>query len=87
MPYWWTGPNFLLEEEKQWPTLNNKDIDELPELKSHSATLCEPLINFEKHYSLNKLQRTFAYVLRFIFNIRNKHDRRVGTLTADELRE
>ncbi|CAK1591004.1 unnamed protein product [Parnassius mnemosyne] len=65
---WWSGPTFLLENEIKWPVLNAKESDPLPELKVHSVIISEPFLDFERYSSLNKLQRLFSYVQRFIFN-------------------
>lgn len=82
---WWSGPQFLIKNESEWPILNSKVSESLPELKVHSAVISRPLIDFEKYSSLTKLQRSFANVLRFIFNLKNKNNKRVGILSPDEL--
>lgn len=84
---WWTGPDYLLKGESEWPVLNAKKIDILPETKVHSTEITQSIINFDRYSSLNKLQRSFVYVRRFIFNAKNIHNRRVGPLSGDELRE
>lgn len=67
--------------------MNTKESDPLPELKVHSATISEPFLDFERYSSLNKLQRLFAYVKRFIFNTRNSNAKRAGLLTVEEFRD
>ncbi|XP_063635213.1 uncharacterized protein LOC134805966 [Cydia splendana] len=83
---WWSGPNFLLKNEDDWPVLKVKDSEPLPELKVHSAVISEPIVDFERFSSCNRLIRSFAYVQRFMFNTKNSI-KRTGILTADELRE
>ena len=75
---WWYGPTFLTEDESKWPVLNNLKLDDLPETKCNVANLTAPLINFEKYSTLTNLQRSFAYVKRMIFNLKNPKDKRVG---------
>lgn len=85
---WWSGPDFLQKGEHEWPTLNiNLNINSLPEIKSLSTATCEDIINFEKYSKLNTLQRCFAYVKRFIFNLINPNNKRSGSLTTDELKD
>lgn len=84
---WWSGPDFLVKGESEWPVLNAAPPEVLPELKVHTAIVSQPIIDFNNYSSLNKLQRSFTYVRRFIFNLRHKHNKRIGTLSPDELRE
>ncbi|KAJ0172004.1 hypothetical protein K1T71_012767 [Dendrolimus kikuchii] len=61
---------------------NNKKINIL-------TSLLQPklILDFNHYSSLNKLQRTIAHVKRFIYNLKNKNQLRVGPLTSDELNE
>ncbi|KAJ8724480.1 hypothetical protein PYW08_015954 [Mythimna loreyi] len=77
--------NFLLKDENV--KLNVKDPEVIPELKAHSVIINKPIIDFDTYSSLTKLQRSFAYVRRFIHNVKNKHNKRTGTLSVNELRE
>ncbi|KOB72873.1 Gag-pol polyprotein, partial [Operophtera brumata] len=47
----------------------------------------KPVIIFENYSRLSKLQRSFAYIKRFIFNLRNPLDKRSGSLTTNELKD
>lgn len=89
MHLWWSGPNFLREGSTGWPSplIVGDDQDSLREIKANTAVVTEPLTRFEDYSSFNKLRRTFAFVLRFIHNSRHPKSKRVGTLSADELRE
>lgn len=84
---WWDGPQFLKNDESFWPNLKPEPVATLPEVKVHTTIISEPFINFNRYSSLSKLQRSMAYALRFIFNLKNSKAKRVGNLSVDELRE
>lgn len=50
-----------------------------------STVSFEPIINFEHFSKLTKLQRTVAYVQRYVFNLKNSKNKQLGILTTDEL--
>ncbi|XP_059049915.1 uncharacterized protein LOC131844935 [Achroia grisella] len=99
---WWTGPPYLRN-----PHFNIQDhvksvgneksyINVLPELRSQDASnfICvrsEVFVQFENYSSFNKLRRTWAYVLRFLNNTRNRIHRsdksidQLDCLSVDEL--
>lgn len=78
-----SGPTFLINNESEWPVLNVDKSIELPEIRAHTAIIKEPILDFNKYSSFNKLQRLFAFVQRFIFNGGNSKNRR----TVGELRD
>lgn len=96
---WWNGPSFLQDNNNNF--CNNKldnniiDLSNLPEIKGHTSNhICVQsydLIQFDKFSSFNKLKRVWAYVLRFINNLRHRVDRsdkyilHAGALSVDEL--
>lgn len=88
---WWSGPNFLTQSESGWPYLNKLlNETELPEMKSTSAVVQEPvteILKIDKFSSFLKLRRIFAYVNRFIHNIRlkNPKDKLLGRFSVSEL--
>jgi len=87
---WWNGPTFLLQDESVWPSLNpNISSSELLELKVGLVTSSESsnpsLIEFDRYSKLNYLQRSFAYVLRFINNCKNSLNKKIGILQPEEL--
>lgn len=84
---WWSGPKFLYQSEPFWPILNNKILEnDLPELKCNIvSTKIESVVPFKNYSNLNKLKRVYAYVNRFIYNLKNRKAKRVGHLTLDEL--
>lgn len=93
---WWKGPSYLSEPNSAWLD-NNKQIynkinyNELPELKSNTTISMSCTTNdfnlFDRYSSFNRLKRVFAYVLRFISNIKIKlpTKRQQGALSIDEL--
>lgn len=93
---WWTGPDFLQLPVEKWPTCNQPSLlqeDDLPDLKTttivHLAATSEnPLLtDIERYSSLFRLQRVFAYVLRFIKNTTPNSSKTIGPLTPHELQE
>ncbi|KAJ8713648.1 hypothetical protein PYW07_014018 [Mythimna separata] len=88
---WWSGPQFLLNNEKDWPAMPNKSVKlDLPEVISsnfidhsfltnsqnhvHSSHINPSFIHtlLHKYSNLNRLQRVVAYILRFVYNLKNK---------------
>lgn len=82
---WWNGPDFLYKNQEDWPVLNRNNNELLPEIKCNSVTIAESLIDFNSYSNLNRLQRSFAYVKRFIHNIKNPQNKHSGKLTLHEL--
>lgn len=82
---WWSGPGFLAADESEWPVLQLNTIENLPETKSHVAVPSEPKIHFQNYSKLYTLQKVFAYVKRFIHNLKNPKNRLSGLLSLDEL--
>lgn len=92
---WWHGPNFLLDPDLDL-SLKDQPILDVPEKipeerKSHIVTnlmkddFWEVL--FSKTSTLCRLQRTLAFMFRFIKNIKTKKDERnFGRLSPDELK-
>lgn len=87
---WFNGPSWLMQEKPSWPENQiHKNKEELPETKkitlSWTTTTVE-LDLFKTCSSLPKMQRIFAYCLRFITNMQlSKQKRRCGPLTIDEV--
>lgn len=85
---WWSGPIFLSKNDTEWPTLVVNNNENLTELKSHSAVVNhESFIKFEKYSLLTRLQRTYAFVKRFVYNLKYPSNKRSGLLTVEELKE
>lgn len=75
---WWNGPSFLQTID---PPCRETELkvhkNDLPELRVRKIlTVVEKTAvfseNFEKYSSLDKLQRTFAYVILYVMNLHNK---------------
>nr|XP_026493409.1 uncharacterized protein LOC113398738 [Vanessa tameamea] len=90
---WWSGLPFLLQYEDSWPKApNGNGKQHLPDVLSnfmniqnsdHNPNLIQLLIS--KYSKFNYLQRVFAYILRFIYNLKNKQNKKLGSLTQQEL--
>ncbi|KAF9823413.1 hypothetical protein SFRURICE_006626 [Spodoptera frugiperda] len=70
---------------------NQKEKHDLPELISCSVVCCstnvDPICNLIKNTSsLIYLQKTIAYLQRFIYNFRNKSNKRTGHFSVTELK-
>lgn len=94
---WWKGSPFLRDYTFDCAGLatdTNSCIkpDELPEVKPNALNVlvtkhAVELFPFSRFSQFERMRRSFAYVLRFIHNTRNKSNRKSGVLTFDELRE
>ncbi|CAK1588736.1 unnamed protein product [Parnassius mnemosyne] len=84
---WWSGPQFLKGDMSSWPA-NPIVSDKLPETRSEISLVVtdqkKPLIGFERFSNFIRLQRSMAYVLRFI-NICKKKPVQSKFLSNDEL--
>lgn len=90
---WWNGPSFLSKSESSWPQDNHisqfsRSSHDVPEVinlhKVHTFLTLHEFDIFNKYSTLTKLQRIFAYCLRFIGNMRNP-SKQHGELTSVEL--
>ncbi|GFU22142.1 uncharacterized protein TNCV_2060271 [Trichonephila clavipes] len=97
---WWTGPAFLRTDElpetvSECPELN--EVDYLPELKSKDSKEHTVLtLNFNQTFFDHLLSRSnkfltivrvLSFLYRFLFNIRNPTNKKMGPLTSDEMKE
>ncbi|XP_065368851.1 uncharacterized protein LOC135961283 [Calliphora vicina] len=88
---WFQGPQFLYENEADWPNKNSEKSDDLceEELRPKFVMLVSTnlVIDFNRFSSFLRLKRTMAWVLRFINHCRNC-DKCNGSrcLCAEELR-
>ncbi|CAK1584895.1 unnamed protein product [Parnassius mnemosyne] len=96
MSKWWSGPEFLKKEVSHWPANFLSINHELPEIKSSNVILHgilhssnnedlggNKLIEFKRFSKYTRLNRTVAYVLRFINNCRKQSVH--GPLSNQEL--
>ncbi|XP_062704069.1 uncharacterized protein LOC115264003 [Aedes albopictus] len=83
---WWNGPSLLWQSACKEQDPEEWDETELPELKPAKclAIISKNLpITFDRVSDFRKLQRAWAYVMRFI-NL--KKEKRVISVTAEEMR-
>ncbi|XP_050677118.1 uncharacterized protein LOC126973819 [Leptidea sinapis] len=87
---WWSGPQFLHERTIHFPPSPNTP-QTLPETSLHTVTHCNSKsINvlsdlIHKMSSFTKLNRVFAYILRFIYNCRSPNNKNKSYITSNEL--
>lgn len=66
---WWNGPDFLKEDETNWPKSNFvKNYFEMPEMVTATAVSLDTnhgLIDYKRFSKLLKLKRALAYAMRF----------------------
>lgn len=90
---WWSGPEFLNFGEDRWPKMPNISSNcNIPEiivnlLDSYESTQSVISRFISNKSNINKLKRIIAYILRFIFNLKNPNNRLCGYLSCDELQE
>ncbi|KAI5640762.1 mab-21 protein domain-containing protein [Phthorimaea operculella] len=98
---WWSGPSFLAMDPTHWPVpAIKKRVDDnspeeseesLPEMQvlytSKADDNDDTVVHFERFSNFYRLERTYAYVLRFIHNLKNKNAKLLGPLSTDELRK
>ena len=86
---WFHGPSWLSCSNDQWPNYTNitKEVQDIPELRTVLETDTNKLLEAIKNCSsLLKLQRIFAYVLRFVNNtLTNKQSKNLNCLLPSEL--
>ncbi|XP_072398237.1 uncharacterized protein [Diabrotica undecimpunctata] len=89
---WWHGPHFLMNATTKFNEfVPNIDITDIPEIKAtlHAVNNSKPTLytTFCKFSSFTRLQRVIAYCNRYIYNLKNKENKRNGVLSASELIE
>lgn len=93
--FWIQGPSWLTEESK-WPKWSHAEILHLQSEPIHDENQPEStevtpqptgihnVLMISNYSSLSRLLRVTAYLLRFVYNIRNPASHKVGTLTTQE---
>lgn len=85
---WWHGPDFLNHNESCWPTCPVIN-DKLPEMRNtislHVSNASRELIDFSRFSKLMRLQRTVAYVLRFVNKVKKVTCYKNKFLSTEEL--
>lgn len=98
---WWNGPSFLHFTEDQWPKspnthtkiqtncttliLNNNQpiLHNLHTLHNNTTNIISNIVHKKSVY--RTLQRTVAYILRFIHNCAHPSNKKLGLLSINEL--
>ena len=92
---WFTGPDFLLQEEESWPKLeveelNGDDVEirNRPVLVALGMVVEVERIDMSRFRTWLRLKRVIAWIVRFISNCqRAKEDRDSQCLTVDEIND
>lgn len=92
---WWAGPNWLSKQKGEWPIQKPKSLN-LPNtnLELNEQVLCNTVLPtsdffnelYNKWSNLSKLVRVFAYVRRFIKNLKDVNKIK-SCLTTNELND
>lgn len=87
---WWRGPQWLSKPMSEWPNYIPPIDPQVIELKNSTQTftahVAVSLFPFTRFSEFNRLNRSCAYVLRFIFNCKNPREKKSGPLNASELK-
>lgn len=79
---WWNGPSFLHDENFS-PNKQNFKTDHEREITITNANTNVSILS--DITSFHGLKKTMAYALRFIWNCKNRNNKRIGVLTMDEI--
>ncbi|VEN50686.1 unnamed protein product [Callosobruchus maculatus] len=87
---WFIGPHFLYLPSSEWPSTQiGTPTTDLPELRKNIKALNVISINnndlFLKFSSIIKLRRIIALCQRFVYNLRNKTNKKLGPIVSIEL--
>lgn len=86
---WWHGPEWLKNDEANWPILHARH--EVSETRTSSFSFLTTVTIeefFTRYSSLRKLQRVIAHIFRFSNNVKTsiaKNELQTGPLTVEEL--
>ncbi|XP_039312854.1 uncharacterized protein LOC120359446 [Solenopsis invicta] len=90
---WWKGPSWLRQDLDAWPGEGEElSLENIPEERKHIVTAIvskiEAIIEYRRFSLLKKLFRVGAYVLRFMYNIKcKKEKRKKGTISVTEIND
>lgn len=86
---WWHGPDYLKRDPSHWP-VTPSTVKTLPETRNEVSlhinnSTPRELIDFSRFSNLSRLQRTVAYVLRFVNILKKGTQNKTKYLNTDEL--
>ncbi|XP_062704696.1 uncharacterized protein LOC134286994 [Aedes albopictus] len=88
---WFTGPEFLYEDESGWPEQKYSPTntqEEIRPIHAHHLAYLEPVFDYHRFSRYQRLLRTVGYALRFIDHCRRKpvtESSDTGLLSRNEL--
>lgn len=81
---WFNGPSFLKQNERDWPNVSLL-YTELPELKVHTCIVSNEMsFEFNRFSKYHRMVRVVGYVLRFIYNCKQKRNTRLSDILSNE---
>ncbi|XP_062703570.1 uncharacterized protein LOC134286025 [Aedes albopictus] len=85
---WFHGPTFLRSPESEWPRPKEAVTETTEEMRATILFHCsfDPVLDFVRFSSWDRLLRATAYALRFVNNLVKVKPKRTGQLQQDELR-
>ncbi|KYN14464.1 hypothetical protein ALC57_13336 [Trachymyrmex cornetzi] len=85
---WWHGPSFLVKQEADWPALVTLEGN-IPEVKGTCCITTDSLESsiFKDVSSSRRIIRVIAYCKRFLYNCKERNDRKIGALSTLEISE
>ncbi|XP_062541591.1 uncharacterized protein LOC134209611 [Armigeres subalbatus] len=85
---WFHGPDFLRLPEEEWPHPKEPVMVTTEEMRASILHHCsfEPVIDFDRFSSWDRLLRATAFALRFVRNTTKMHPKYTGQLQQSELR-
>ncbi|XP_055623324.1 uncharacterized protein LOC129766751 [Toxorhynchites rutilus septentrionalis] len=90
---WYRGPDFLYDNEEEWPkdpSDTHETAEELRPAYVFAHFILKPIIVYERFSKWERLLRCVAYLHRYIGNcqrMRSKEPRQTGSLTREELQK
>ncbi|XP_041972200.1 uncharacterized protein LOC121728148 [Aricia agestis] len=90
---WWDGPQFLhdINIDFNSESYNTSNLPELKSVATVTLTVSQDAgvwFPFQRFSQFNRMKRTMAYLLRFVYNARNKpSERHTGAFDASENNE
>lgn len=87
---WKNGPDWLKGSCESWPEEEPMNVTKtlsVLAIQQNRIQINETVFPVDKYSSLEKILRVTAWIYRFVYNLKNKNNKRSLSLTAMELRE